>query len=66
MPSRDGWQIGGTRTDDSDPRQALYVSDLDGTLLRSDGSLSPYSLRTLARLIHEGMLSRWRAHEAAI
>ena len=28
----------------SDPRQALYVSDLDGTLLRSDGSLSPYSV----------------------
>ena len=39
-----------------DPRQALYISDLDGTLLRSDGSLSPYSLRTLTRLIHEGML----------
>jgi len=38
------------------PRQALYVSDLDGTLLRSDGSLSPYSLRTLTRLIREGML----------
>ena len=40
----------------ADPRQALYISDLDGTLLRSDGSLSPYSLRTLTRLIHEGML----------
>ena len=39
----------------SDPRQSLYVSDLDGTLLRSDGSLSPYSLRTLTRLIREGM-----------
>ena len=38
-----------------DPRQTLYVSDLDGTLLRSDGSLSPYSVRTLARLIGEGM-----------
>ena len=38
-----------------DPRQALYVSDLDGTLLRSDGSLSPYSVRTLNRLIGEGM-----------
>ena len=38
-----------------DPRQALYVSDMDGTLLRTDGSLSPYSLRTLNRLIHEGM-----------
>ena len=39
----------------SDPRQTLYVSDLDGTLLRSDGSLSPYSVRTLTRLIGEGM-----------
>lgn len=39
----------------SDPRQALYVSDLDGTLLRSDGSLSPYSARTLTRRIGEGM-----------
>ena len=39
----------------SDPRQALYVSDLDGTLLRSDSTLSPYSVRTLARLIGEGM-----------
>ena len=39
----------------SDPRQTLYVSDLDGTLLRSDGSLSPYTVRTLNRLIGEGM-----------
>ncbi|MDD9985357.1 MAG: HAD family hydrolase [Spirochaetaceae bacterium] len=40
----------------ADPPQALYVSDLDGTLLRSDGSLSAYSRRTLTRLIREGML----------
>ena len=40
----------------ADPRQTLYVSDLDGTLLRSDGSLSAYSLRTLTRLIRDGML----------
>ena len=39
----------------ADLRQTLYVSDLDGTLLRSDGSLSPYSVRTLNRLIGEGM-----------
>ncbi|MCY4376932.1 MAG: HAD family hydrolase [Spirochaetaceae bacterium] len=39
----------------ADPRQTLYVSDLDGTLLRSDGSLSAYSARTLNRLIGEGM-----------
>ena len=38
-----------------DPRQALYVSDLDGTLLRSDGSLSSYSVRTLNRLIDDGL-----------
>ena len=37
------------------PRQVLYVSDMDGTLLRTDGSLSPYSRRTLNRLIHEGL-----------
>ncbi len=39
----------------ADPRQTLYVSDLDGTLLRSDGSLSPYTVRTLTRLIGEGL-----------
>ena len=39
----------------SDARHALYVSDLDGTLLRSDGSLSPYSVRTLTRLIDQGL-----------
>ena len=39
----------------ADLRQTLYVSDLDGTLLSSDGSLSPYSVRTLNRLIGEGM-----------
>ncbi len=39
----------------TDPRLTLYVSDLDGTLLRSDGSLSPYSVRTLNRLIGEGL-----------
>ena len=39
----------------TDPRQALYVSDLDGTLLRSDGTLSPYSVRTLNRLIGDGL-----------
>ena len=39
----------------ANPRQALYVSDLDGTLLRSDSTLSPYSVRTLNRLIGEGL-----------
>lgn len=34
----------------------LYVSDLDGTLLRSDATLSEYSRTTLNRLISEGLL----------
>ena len=45
MPSRGGLRIGGTRVHDpfgvdhrmtTGPRQALYVSDLERTLLRSD------------------------------
>ena len=39
----------------SDARQTLYVSDLDGTLLRSESSLSPYGVQTLTRLIDDGM-----------
>lgn len=33
----------------------LYVTDLDGTLLRSDTSLSDYTVGTLNRLIKEGL-----------
>ena len=33
----------------------LYVTDLDGTLLRSDTSLSDYTVNTLNRLIKEGV-----------
>lgn len=33
----------------------LFVTDLDGTLLRSDTSLSEYTIRTLNRLISEGV-----------
>jgi Cof subfamily protein (haloacid dehalogenase superfamily) len=33
----------------------LYVSDLDGTLLRSDGTLSDYSRRKLAQLLEAGI-----------
>ena len=33
----------------------LYVSDLDGTLLRNDATLSPYSQEQLNRLIREGV-----------
>lgn len=35
--------------------RTLYVADLDGTLLRSDGTLSPYTVDTLNRLIARGM-----------
>ena len=37
----------------ADPR-TLYVTDLDGTLMRNDQTLSEYTLRTLNRLIDEG------------
>lgn len=34
----------------------LYVTDLDGTLMRSDQALSRYTIETVNRLIEEGML----------
>ncbi len=37
-------------------RRTLYVSDLDGTLLRDDQTLSDYTVDTLNRLISRGML----------
>ena len=36
--------------------RTLYVTDLDGTLLRDDGTISPYTAQTLNRLISRGML----------
>ena len=36
--------------------RTLYVSDLDGTLLRPDGRVSAYSLGVLNRLIEAGVL----------
>ena len=36
--------------------KTLYVSDLDKTLMRSDKSLSPYTVSTLNRLIRKGIL----------
>ena len=36
-------------------RRTLYVTDLDGTLLRDDATLSPYTMETLNRLISRGM-----------
>ena len=34
----------------------LYVSDLDGTLLRSDETLSSFTAETIHGLIEKGML----------
>ena len=34
----------------------LYLSDLDGTLLRSDQTLSPFTAHTINRLVQEGVL----------
>lgn len=36
--------------------KTLYLSDLDGTLLRSDETLSPYTSHTLNALVSKGML----------
>lgn len=36
--------------------KTLYVSDLDGTLLRSDATLSPYTAETVNALVERGML----------
>ena len=38
------------------PNAPLYVSDLDGTLLRPDGTLSAYSRTHLNQLIEDGLL----------
>ena len=36
--------------------KTLYVSDLDGTLLSRRDRLSPYTVETLNRLLHAGVL----------
>lgn len=36
--------------------KTLYVSDLDGTLLRRDGTLSPFTIQTINQLTEQGML----------
>ena len=33
----------------------VYISDLDGTLLRNDATLSDYSRRSLTKLINDGI-----------
>jgi len=33
----------------------LYVSDLDGTLLKSDDKMSEYTVKTINKLIDDGM-----------
>lgn len=37
-------------------RRTLYISDLDGTLLREDGTISPYTEEMLNHLISRGMM----------
>jgi Cof subfamily protein (haloacid dehalogenase superfamily) len=37
------------------PAHAFYVSDLDGTLLRDEAALSPFTRDTLASLLHDGL-----------
>ncbi len=40
---------------ETDPRDLLYISDLDGTLLSSSGSLSAESIQRLNRMIDGGL-----------
>ena len=40
---------------DADPKDLLYISDLDGTLLSSSGSLSTESIQRLNHLIDRGL-----------
>ena len=35
--------------------KTLYLSDLDGTLLQNDATLSPYAIRELNRMIQKGL-----------
>ena len=35
--------------------KTLYLSDLDGTLLQNDASLSPFAVRELNRMIEKGL-----------
>ena len=37
-------------------RRTLYITDLDGTLMRNDETISPYTEETLNRLISRGMM----------
>jgi Cof subfamily protein (haloacid dehalogenase superfamily) len=39
----------------ADPKKLLYISDLDGTLLSSSGSISKESIQRLNRLIDQGL-----------
>lgn len=36
-------------------KNTLYITDLDGTLLRSDATLSPYTISTINRLTEQGL-----------
>ena len=45
----------GSLTPKIEPRELLYVSDLDGTLLDGEGKLPPDSIKRLNRLIDKGL-----------
>ena len=48
--------------------ETLYVSDLDGTLMRNDRTLSPYTVDTINTLVRRGMLFSYataRSHYTA-
>ncbi len=48
--------------------KTLYITDLDGTLLRNDATVSDYTVNVINRLINEGILFTYataRAHTSA-
>ena len=46
--------------------KTLYISDLDGTLLNSEASLSEFTKETLNQLIQEGMLFTYATARSSI
>lgn len=46
--------------------KTLYVSDLDGTLLQSNETLSPYTNKVINKLVQEGMLFSYATARSSI
>lgn len=47
-------------------RRTLYLSDLDGTLLRGDETLSPFTIRAVNELAHKGVCFSYATARSAV